>query len=245
MAFTLPTGLTERGGRVGQGSTIKMKIRMCALVGASFIAATAVAQTPAPVAPVEAPAAAAPIMAGQTDTMLRTGTRVPLRLTQELTTKHKALRVGTTFNMETTEALMLANQVVIPAGTPAVGEIVEVRNKGMWGKSGRFVAQMRYLTYGGRQVRLTGTFDDKGKAGGAGAVAASALVFLPAGFFMTGTSAQLPVGAPVVGFIGEDIPVAFAASGPAPLVVPVAAPAAPAPAPMPAVINASATTTKK
>ena len=35
------------------------------------------------------------------------------------------------------------------------------------------------MNLNGRQIRLTGTFDDKGKSGGVGAVAVSALVFLP------------------------------------------------------------------
>lgn len=38
-----------------------------------------------------------------------------------------------------------------------------------------------------RQIRLSGTFDNKGKAGGVGAVATSAIVFAPAG---KGTSFQ-------------------------------------------------------
>jgi hypothetical protein len=95
----------------------------------------------------------------------------------------------------------------------------------MWGKSGRFVARVLYVTVNGRQIRLSGGFNDKGTAGGIGAVAVSAIVFLPAGFIMTGTSAKLPVGTPVKGFVDEDVPLAMEAAGPAPLVV--SAPAAP------------------
>jgi hypothetical protein len=49
-----------------------------------------------------------------------------------------------------------------------------------------------------------------------------ALVVVPsAGFFVTGTSAKIPVGAPVKAFMDEDVTVEFAAgTGPAPLVVP-------------------------
>ena len=80
---------------------------------------------------------------------------------------------------------------MIPAGTPAEGEITDVRNKGMWGKSGKFSARLLFLTVNGRQIRLGGDFNDKGSAGGVGAVAVSALVFAPAGFFMTGKSEAL------------------------------------------------------
>ena len=79
----------------------------------------------------------------------------------------------------------------------------------------------------GRQIRLTGAFDDKGVAGGVGAVAVSAIVFLPAGFFMTGTSARVPVGAAVKGFVDEDVQLSLADTSAAPMVVaaPAAAPA--------------------
>ena len=96
------------------------------------------------------------------------------------------------------------------------------------------------MTVNGRQIRLTGAFDDKGVAGGVGAVAVSAIVFLPAGFFMTGTSAKVPVGAAVKGFVDEDVQLSLQSAAPAPMVVatPVAAPQQVAPAlakPAPAV----------
>jgi hypothetical protein len=114
-----------------------------------------------------------------------------------------------------------------------VGEVTDARNKGMWGKSGHLAGRMLYTTVNGRQIRLSGAFDDKGVAGGVGAVAVSAIVFLPAGFFMTGTSAVVPSGAQVKGFVDEDVALSIPTVAPAPLVVaPVAvAPAAAAAAP--------------
>jgi hypothetical protein len=170
------------------------------------------------------------LIGGQTGPILRMGTEVPVRTQTELTTQNKALRVGQRFDVETSEPVSLNGQVVIPAGTPGVGEITSVRNKGMWGKSGHFDARLLFLRVGDRQIRLSGTTDDKGKAGGVGAAAVSAIVFLPAGFFMTGTSARIPAGSTIKGFLDEDVPVAFAAgSAPAPLAV--AAPAGPVVAP--------------
>jgi hypothetical protein len=164
------------------------------------------------------PAAVAPI-APISGAVLRVGTEVPLALSEQLTTKGKKLRAGARFRMETTEAVLVQGVTVIPAGSPAVGEITNVRNKGMWGKSGRFVARILYVTVNGRQIRLSGGFTDKGTAGGIGAVAVSALVIPVAGFFMTGTSAKLPVGTPVKGFVDEDVPLTIDAASPAPLVV--------------------------
>ena len=205
-----------------------MYLRLIAC-GFALVPSAVLAQT---AAPVFAPVAAAPVFAPASgNAVLRTGTEVPLRLSEELTTKGKKLRVGQRFRMETSAPVIVQGVAVIPAGSPAVGEITDVRNKGGWGKSGHFGARILSVTANGRQIRLSGSFDDKGKAGGVGAVAVSAIVFLPAGFFMTGTSAQLPVGSAVKGFVDEDVQLALAASAPAPMVVP--APTAPAIAAVP------------
>ncbi len=193
----------------------------------------ALAQTP--VSPIMAPPAPvmaiAPVNTG--NAVLRTGTPVVLKLSEELTTKDKKLKTNQHFQMEVAEDVVVENVVVIPAGTPAVGEITEVRNKGMWGKSGRFAGQVLYLTVNGRQIRLNGVFDSKGTAGGIGAVATSVIILPVAGFFISGTNAKLPIGTPLKGFIGEDVQLAFASQSNAPLQVAAPAPlpvAAPAPA---------------
>jgi hypothetical protein len=170
------------------------------------------------------PLPVAPVVTG--NAVLRTGTEIPLRLEEELTTKGKQLRVGQRIHLTTAEPGMVNGVNVIPLGTPAEGEITDVRNKGMWGKSGHLAARVLYMTVYGRQIRLSGTFDEKGSAGGVGAVAVSAFVFLPAGFFMTGTSAKVPAGTVVKSFLDEDVPLAMPAAAPqGPL--PVAAAAAP------------------
>lgn len=180
----------------------------------AFLAAlSAQAVEPAPqVAPI------APVSNG-TNAILRVGTEVPLRLSQELTTKGKALRVGHRFNLQVSENVLVNGATVIPAGSPAVGEITDVRNKGMWGKSGKLNARLLYVTVNGRQIRLSGQFDDKGVAGGVGAVAVSAIVFAPAGFFMTGTSAKVPAGTIVKAFVDEDVPLNMASQQQAPMTV--------------------------
>lgn len=164
--------------------------------------------------------------------VLRTGTEVSLKTSEELTTKGKKLKVGQRIRMEVAEPVLVNGVVVIPAGSPAMGEITDVRNKGMWGKSGKLNARVLYTTVNGRQIRLSGAFDDKGTAGGVGATAVSALVFLPAGFFMTGTSAKVAMGSPVKAFVDEDVQLAMVASTPAPMVV-----TAPAPVVQPAVMK--------
>jgi hypothetical protein len=159
---------------------------------------------------------AAPVF---TSAVLRVGTEVPLRLSEELTTQGEKLRVGQRFHMETSEPVIVQGINVIPVGSPAVGEITDARKKGMWGKSGHLAGRVLYVTVNGRQIRLSGAFDDKGVAGGIGAVAVSAIVFLPAGFVMTGTSARVPAGSIIKGFVDEDVPLALATAVPSPMVV--------------------------
>lgn len=194
-----------------------------ACASASFAIPTfaqdAVSQAPIELAPTVQPVAAV----ATPNAVLRAGTPVPLRMMEAVTTKKKAAKVGQRFQLEVAAPVEVNGVVVIPAGTPAWGEITEVRNKGMWGKSGKLNAKLLYLRVNGRQIRLTGAFDDKGTTGTAGVVGAIAVLPI-AGFFMTGTSAELPAGAAVNGFVDEDIELAMAAAAP-PMTVPV--PAAP------------------
>jgi len=158
--------------------------------------------------------------------VLRAGVKVPVRTLQELTTKKKALKAGDRINVEVAEAVMSGTNVIIPAGTPGMAEITTVRNKGMWGKSGYIEGRILYLRLGGRQVRLTGTFNDKGVTGTAGVV--GAIAFVPvAGFFTTGTSAMIPNGTILPAFLDEDLAYTVA---PTPAAEPIQATSAPTPA---------------
>lgn len=179
---------------------------------------------------VSALAAATPAAAQQvvmpmpTATVLRTGTPVVLRILEGVTTKDKTAKINDRVRMEVAEAVVLNGVTVIPSGSPAVGELTDVKYKGMWGKSGRLVGRALTVNANGRTIRLSGTFDSKGGNGTAGAIAVSAIVFAPAGFFMTGKSAEFPAGTTIRGFIDEDVPLtivpgAAPASTAAPMVV--------------------------
>lgn len=150
--------------------------------------------------------------------VLRAGTPIPMRTMVELTTKKKKLRVGARVPLEVAESVRLQGQVVIPSGSPGMAEVTDVRNKGMWGKSGAISLRVLYVRVGERQLRLSGTVDDKGKTG-TGAVVASVAFLWPAGFFTTGTSAMIPVGAPIPAFLDEDVPVKIVSAAAEPVVV--------------------------
>lgn len=152
-----------------------------------------------------------PVVVGgaQAASVLRFGTPVPLRTITAVTTSGKMLRVGQRIDLETTDPISLNGQVVIPVGSHAVAELTNVRNKGMWGKSGAVGAKLVWVSVNGRQIRLSGTFDSRGKTGTGGVVGAVAVLPV-AGFFMTGTSARIKANTQVTGILDEDVPVVLA-----------------------------------
>lgn len=176
---------------------------------ASLLAAQAAPIQPAPTAPiavVQAPRQAV-ILSAPSEGVLRAGTEVPLIMSEGITTDGKKLRAGQRIRLQVASPVMLGSAVVIPVGSPVEAEITDVRNKGMWGKSGKIEARVLNVRVGDRLIRLTGSFDDKGVTGTAGVVAAVLLVPV-VGFFVTGTSAKIPAGAGVKAFLDEDLRVA-------------------------------------
>jgi hypothetical protein len=154
--------------------------------------------------------AATPALAQEAGS-LRAGTPIELRTVDALDSGNHA---GTRFQLEVANPVMKDGKILIPAGSPAIGEIVTVRDRDEPGRTSRIVARLVSVKVAGRTVRLAGGLDDTG----------TSLV----GVIPTGTSAR--------GFVDENV--AFAA--PRPIPAPVApAPvmmAEAAPAPMPPVV---------
>jgi hypothetical protein len=157
--------------------------------------------------------------------VLRAGAPIPVVLSQALTTKGKNLKVGQRVQLEVAQDVLLNGQVVVPARSPVEGVLTHVRNKGMWGKSGAIQLQIKSVNINGSNIRLKGDMDSRGETGTAGVV--GAIVALPiAGFFVTGTSAEMPLNMPGRAFLDQDIALApLAVSAPAPVsVAPAVAP---------------------
>jgi len=168
-------------------------------VAATFaaVSTTAIAQTPPMV--VAAPAAVGPVLPAGTTVRLRTLT--PLNSQDNKT--------GQQFDLEVAEEVMLDGRIVIPRGSPATGELTFVKKKGMWGKSGKLEGRIVSVRVNGRTIALRGTLNDKGTTGTAGVVGAIAVLPI-AGFFVTGTSADIASGTTITARTESDIPVAFA-----------------------------------
>jgi hypothetical protein len=143
----------------------------------------------------------------QAGNVLRAGAPIPVVLSQALTTKGKNLRVGQRVQLEVAQDVLLNGRVVVPARSPVEGVLTHVRNKGMWGKSGAIQLQIKSVNINGSNIRLKGDMDSRGETGTAGVV--GAIVALPvAGFFVTGTSAEMPLNMPGRAFLDQDIALA-------------------------------------
>ena len=194
-----------------------MYLGLAVVVAAQAVAPVALpsatVQPAAPAVTAAPPVVSAPpprqavILSGPTETVLRAGTAVPLVMSESITTNGKKLRVGQRVRLQVASDVRLGTVVVIPAGSLAEGEVTDVKNKGMWGKSGRIEARALNVRVGERLIRLSGTFDDKGVTG-TGGVVASVLLLPVAGFFVTGTSASIPAGSGVKAFLDEDLRIA-------------------------------------
>ena len=142
--------------------------------------------------------------------VLRAGAPVPVVLSEFLTTKGKRLKVGQRVQLEVAQDVLLNGRVVIPARSPVEGVLTHVRNKGMWGKSGAIALHINSVNINGTNIRLKGDMDSRGVTGTAGVV--GAIVVLPiAGFFVTGTSAEMPLNMAGRAFLDQDIALAPAA----------------------------------
>lgn len=139
--------------------------------------------------------------------VLRAGAPVPVVLAEPLTTKGKHLKVGQRVRLEVAQDVMVNGRLVIPARSPVEGVLTTVRNKGMWGKSGAIRLHINSVNINGTIIRMTGDMDTRGETGTAGVV--GSIVVIPiAGFFVTGTSAEMPLNMPGRAFLDQDIALA-------------------------------------
>lgn len=154
----------------------------------------------------------------ETGDVLRAGAPVQVVLSEALTTLGKDLRVGQRVRLAVAQDVLLNGRLVIPARSPVEGVLTEVRNKGMWGKSGAIRLHIESVNINGTLIRLTGDMDTRGDTGTAGVIGAIAVLPI-AGFFVTGTSAEFPLNAPGLAFLDQDIALPPLAA-PAPAVTP-------------------------
>lgn len=185
---------------------------------ASMVSAqTSAPSTAAPPAPIVATAVPAAPVAQAT---LPANTEIMLRMNEELTTRGGKVEVGHSFRMSVVDDVRIGNFVVIPRGTPAMGEVVWKTGKGAFGKSGKMEIELRHIDLNGRRIPVSGRYRQEGEGNTVATVAAVVAVGV-FGAFVTGKSATIPQGRELKAFTVEALPVAFPV---APAAVPAAAP---------------------
>jgi len=159
-------------------------------------------------APVEAAAPAAMPAAAAGGLMLNAGLPITLAVAQEVnTSKH---REGDTFPLTVVNDVKVGETVVIPRGTPAVGEVTWRTGKGAFGKSGKMEFVLRHLDLNGQRIPISGEYRQEGEGNTIATGVAIIAVGVFAGF-VTGKRARLPMGRELMSQIAQ--PVEFTADG--------------------------------
>jgi hypothetical protein len=135
------------------------------------------------------------------------GTPIMLNTRTQVSTKDN--RSGDQIYLDVTESVIFRGQIVIPAGSVAVGEIARAERNGHFGKKGKIDIKLSYVQTPWGPVRLQGNQYKEGKSGTAASVATIAFVSA-LGFLIHGTSATIPYGTKVQAYLAE--PLAFTAS---------------------------------
>ncbi|KQM41271.1 hypothetical protein [Sphingomonas sp. Leaf10] len=190
---------------------------VAAVAGASMSAAIA-QDSAAPLTAVARGGAAA-------NAQLPANTEILLSMNEDLTTKGGRIEVGYKFGLTVAADVMLGDYVVIPKGTPAVGEVTWLTGKGAFGKSGKMEIQVRSIDLNGRRIPVTGKYRQEGEGNTVATVASVALLW-PAAPFVTGKSARIPAGRELKAFTESAVPVAVPATAAVSVGTPVVAVAA-------------------
>lgn len=138
-------------------------------------------------------------------------TSVTLRVLEAITTR--SAKPGDLFKIELVNDILNGASVAIPAGTQGVAEVVHSSPKGFGGRAGELIVAARYLDLGQHRLRLRATrLNASGSDNSAAAIATAAIIPL-GGFFVTGTSVDLPVGRVFVAQTADNLNCLPAAKG--------------------------------
>lgn len=134
---------------------------------------------------------------------LSIGTPVTLATRTRVSTKDD-LKTGQRVFLTVMEDVSYNGQVLIPAGSPAFGEIEYVESNGHFGKRGSVGVTLSYVQTPYGPVQLSGQRETKGHSGTALSVATIALVS-PWGFVIHGTSAKMEAMTPIQGYLASPL----------------------------------------
>jgi len=177
------------------------------IAGAALAALVSTSLSARPM-PGQATGAQAPAVAEAGLLMLNAGTPITLAVAKEVNSSTN--NAGDTFPLTVMNDVKVGETVVIPRGTPALGETTWRTGKGAFGKSGKLEFSLRYIDLNGQHIPVTGDYRQEGEgntvATGVGIIAVG--VF--AGF-ITGKRARVPMGRELMSQVAQPVP--FTADG--------------------------------
>lgn len=144
-------------------------------------------------APVAAPAPAPPRLPANTVVELETVDTIGSRLNKP----------GDFFKLRVAVDVRIGDVLVIPAGTPATGQVVHAAKAGAGGKGGELILAARFLRLPQGEVRLRSGFGATGRAR-VGASLATSVVVGVFGMLVKGKDLELPAGTPLSARLASD-----------------------------------------
>jgi hypothetical protein len=175
---------------------ISQSFALAVAAAALATAAPAAAQT-APQEPVPAEAASA---APADCCAIAAMTEVEIEIAEHVTSRNK--RQGEPFAIRLAEPIVVDGRILVPAGTPGVGEVVHSAKAGAAGKAGELILAARYLELDGQRIPLRsfryGRRQGKDKTGAVNTGNMVAAAVMPAaavvGFLIKGGEVDIPAG---------------------------------------------------
>ena len=137
------------------------------------------------------------------------GAKVRITLSEDVGTKTQ--RTGDTFRFALAAPVIVGARVVLRAGAPGVGEVIEASKPGFGGKAAKLVLAADYLEVKGRHIPLQGlqlAAAGKGNVGAATAIGAAGIVLGPVGLVgmaVQGGNVAFPAGTKAEASIAESV----------------------------------------
>ncbi|HKT77395.1 MAG TPA: hypothetical protein VJQ78_11725 [Sphingobium sp.] len=145
--------------------------------------------------------------------ILPEGMAIPLQVRQDVSSK--TAHVGDEVDLAVAKAVTIGGVPVIPAGSPVVGEVVQARDNGLLGRSGKLDIKVSRIRAGQTDVPVRGDRNAKGQSGTLGAVGAG-IVFLPLALIIRGKDVTLRAGTTFDVYVDKEVSLSGAGPGATP-----------------------------
>lgn len=136
--------------------------------------------------------------------------RTPVFFTLDTMVSSKTAKPGDFFQVKVAEDLKINDQVLVPAGTPATGEVIHAQKAGGGGKAGELLVTIRYIELNGQKIKMRSFLPIQGKSNSDTAITTSAVlaatipVISPLALFIRGGQIEIPANTYVQALVAAD-----------------------------------------